>query len=63
MFDLSFLVVFSLSAPHSYRKCAIKKWGETDTEDNDDPRVYLEYAPLYIYYDWGHQPTTMSEAP
>lgn len=49
--------------PHSYRKCAIKKWGETDTEDNDDPRVYLEYAPLYIYYDWGHQPTTMSEAP
>ncbi|XP_076472508.1 arrestin domain-containing protein 3-like [Babylonia areolata] len=46
--------------PPSYNECVFGKVNIKDDEDNDHTRGNMDYAPVYPYYDWGHQPTTMS---
>lgn len=51
---------FFLPAPPSYSECVFGKVNVKDEGDSQYTRGVLEFAPVYTYYDWGHQPTTMS---
>ncbi|KAK7473577.1 hypothetical protein BaRGS_00035180 [Batillaria attramentaria] len=42
--------------PPSYSESVFGKVNVKDEDDSDHTRGNLDYAPVYPYYDWGHQP-------
>lgn len=55
-----FVVLFFFSAPPSYNECVFGKVNVKEEDDNEHTRGALDFAPVYTYYDWGYQPTTMN---
>ncbi|XP_025077865.1 uncharacterized protein LOC112554340 [Pomacea canaliculata] len=46
--------------PPSYNECVFGKVNVKEEDDNEHTRGALDFAPVYTYYDWGYQPTTMN---
>lgn len=57
---LIYLLCFFFSAPPSYNECVFGKVNVKEEDDNEHTRGALDFAPVYTYYDWGYQPTTMN---
>ncbi|KAK7473588.1 hypothetical protein BaRGS_00035191 [Batillaria attramentaria] len=47
--------------PPSYSESVFGKVNVKDEDDSDHMHGNLDYAPVYPYYDWGHQPTIMGD--